>query len=526
MTRRILTVILALVLALGCFSFAVADEEYEPLTATAVVYGSSGFVPTNDNYGTKLIKELFNLELDVLPVDGWSTETWSTFWLDGYADIIIPAGKAEILLVKESDLLRTFPYEWLEQYAPNIYTLLEMMYGTPEAIKEQATFGGDMYCIPYFAMTNCISWVTGFRNDWLKNVNLEMPTTMEELEAILHAFTFGDPDGNGVDDTFAMDGIQYGMFNIGAYYGTSDVFQLLRQDDGTVTTNAISEEYKTLLTKLAEWYAAGYIDPEFVTDDRAAIRSKFASGKLGIYADNPWWFEKGRGDVGPLNMLCASDPSVDFATALSFMTSLPNADGEIYVNSLFGDIKGQAAVYFGYDCPDEVVIRMLQIQNRRAILFDGSEEDIANMKLRATMDSGIEGEDWYYDEATNSIVATEERQNNPRSAQEITDLGLYIFPCAQNQNLDGFIGQEDEFVIGLYEMSMNPNKIYRSNNFAAPTLSDEGADRSDLINEYFKTFKNEIITGKKTIEADWDNYVAEMERLGLQDLLDEYASLL
>lgn len=35
------------------------------------------------------------------------------------------------------------------------------------------------------------------RQDWLDNLNLEIPTTMEELKAVAKAFTEQDPDGNG-----------------------------------------------------------------------------------------------------------------------------------------------------------------------------------------------------------------------------------------------------------------------------------------------------------------------------------------
>ena len=38
------------------------------------------------------------------------------------------------------------------------------------------------------------------RGDWLKALNLEVPTTFEELEEVLYAFRDGDPNGNGLKD--------------------------------------------------------------------------------------------------------------------------------------------------------------------------------------------------------------------------------------------------------------------------------------------------------------------------------------
>ena len=42
------------------------------------------------------------------------------------------------------------------------------------------------------------------RQDWLDNLGLEAPTTMDEFEAVIKAFTEEDPDGNGKNDTFGF----------------------------------------------------------------------------------------------------------------------------------------------------------------------------------------------------------------------------------------------------------------------------------------------------------------------------------
>ncbi len=43
-----------------------------------------------------------------------------------------------------------------------------------------------------------------YRQDWLSNVGLDVPTNLEEFEDVLRAFTFEDPDGNGKDDTWGL----------------------------------------------------------------------------------------------------------------------------------------------------------------------------------------------------------------------------------------------------------------------------------------------------------------------------------
>ena len=45
------------------------------------------------------------------------------------------------------------------------------------------------------------------RKDWLDKLGLKVPTTTDELMAVMKAFTFNDPDGNGKADTYG-----YGAF--------------------------------------------------------------------------------------------------------------------------------------------------------------------------------------------------------------------------------------------------------------------------------------------------------------------------
>jgi len=524
--KKILTLVLALVLTLGCVSFASASEYGEHLTATAVVFGSPGYTPTTDNYGTKFIEDTFNIHLDVLPVDTATDEDWNTFWIDGYSDIIVPYGYNQIVPLLKEDICRPIKVEWLKEYAPVIWQLLEQVFGDEETIMANLTYKGEVYSVPYFYDNTCISWITSIRKDWMENVGItELPTNMDELEALLDAFKNGDPDKNGVDDTYALASDTYGLWNLPAYYGCSSQLGFVKDNDGVVTTTAISDEYKAYLTKMAEWYQKGYIDPEYITDGRAEVRAKYAQGTIGIYSDNPWWFEAGRGDVGPLQMVCAKNPDVDFSTGFAFFDNIPNEDGDVYVLSLYGNIQGQASIYFGYDCPDDVVIRMIQLANARAELFDGSEEDNERIKIHALMDIGPEGEAWTWNPDTLNCDPTEGYQQTLSgfAGSYNTENGLYIFPTAHNTNYKIFEGASDEFVIDVYKMAQNTNKYWRTDNFVKPALDATLQDKYDLIDTCFYSFKNDIIQGKKTIEADWDAYVAEMESLGLAEILEAFA---
>ena len=56
------------------------------------------------------------------------------------------------------------------------------------------------------------------RIDWLENLGMDVPTNWDEFVAVLEAFTFGDPDGNGENDTIGMTlpfvtGLEFDYYN-------------------------------------------------------------------------------------------------------------------------------------------------------------------------------------------------------------------------------------------------------------------------------------------------------------------------
>ncbi|MEG0902184.1 MAG: extracellular solute-binding protein, partial [Clostridia bacterium] len=46
-----------------------------------------------------------------------------------------------------------------------------------------------------------ISWI---RQDWLDNLGMAVPTTLDEFTEVMRAFTLKDPDGNGKNDTYGF----------------------------------------------------------------------------------------------------------------------------------------------------------------------------------------------------------------------------------------------------------------------------------------------------------------------------------
>ena len=89
------------------------------------------------------------------------------------------------------------------------------------------TYDGNLIAIP----RRTVDRVGGLilREDWLENLNLEMPKTLDDFYNVFYAFTYDDPDGNGVDDTIglAMAGLDQRALKAASGITAWDYFCLL-----------------------------------------------------------------------------------------------------------------------------------------------------------------------------------------------------------------------------------------------------------------------------------------------------------
>ena len=70
------------------------------------------------------------------------------------------------------------------------------------AVRSNASLNGRLYGIPRSRALGRNTF--GIREDWLQNLGLNMPRTLDEFYEALWAFTWMDPDGNGLNDTYGL----------------------------------------------------------------------------------------------------------------------------------------------------------------------------------------------------------------------------------------------------------------------------------------------------------------------------------
>lgn len=138
------------------------------------------------------------------------------------------------------------------------------------------------------------------RQDWLDKLHLKAPTTIDEFEQVIAAFTNDDPDGNGKKDTYGFtfsgkDGYNTGWVSdpvmIFSAYSGRNIPGQWRENDGKLTYGSVADGNKEALGKLRDWYTAGYLNKELATLGAWDALADFTEGKAGIIVGRPWLYD-------------------------------------------------------------------------------------------------------------------------------------------------------------------------------------------------------------------------------------------
>ena len=210
---RILSMLVALVLALTVFGVVAVAEEKPTLKVALTT--SSMVTDYEDNYFTNYLEDKLGIELEfyMLPVDAGDTRTKvalmatggealpDVFVVDNFlsAEMILAYGQAGLFMPIED-------YVNDPEKMPNFNAIPDEDRAILCTAQTQAD--GHMYSLSAYEPE---TWnFTPFRmyinKAWLDALNLQVPTTTDELKDVLIAFRDGDPNGNGIKDEIGAYG--------------------------------------------------------------------------------------------------------------------------------------------------------------------------------------------------------------------------------------------------------------------------------------------------------------------------------
>ena len=124
-----------------------------------------------------------------------------------------------------------------------------------------------------------------YRKDWLENVGLKEPTTIDEFYEMLRAFTYNDPDRNGENDTYGMTVTQSDITfnNFAVWNGAPNGWGF--DADGKLIPAHLTEEYFDTVKLFRKMIQEGLINSDFFVMYAADWNEPFIHGKSGVILD-------------------------------------------------------------------------------------------------------------------------------------------------------------------------------------------------------------------------------------------------
>ncbi|MCJ8010849.1 extracellular solute-binding protein [Paenibacillus sp. KQZ6P-2] len=386
-----------------------------------------------------------------------------------------------------------------------------IMDSTNGAAMSQVTFNGQILALPSVAPEDIsMLWI---RKDWLDQLGLQPPATLDELEATARAFVERDPDGNGKADTIGIAaGVPLyddyhagpGSFNLNPIFSAYNAYPgfWLKDAQEKPVYGSIQSETKAALEKLRDMYANGLIDREMGIRDSAA--EVVINGKAGMF------FAPFSGGYWPVPEALKNNPRANWqAYALPL-----DADGKFNAK-VFQPTKSFIVVRKGYKHPEAVVkvtnlilrdeyLYGIDFQPLRNTLAPHDEIPATVRALQAVLSGERNPEDFddkvEYTLLNNDVYTIKNTKLAPYSSTDIQ------YWDARDPN---FKRAYSLLVGGRNLLDPNLNKVHSIYESQTGTIENQWRH---LINTEMELF-TQIIMGAAPLEA-FDEWVEDWKRQG------------
>ena len=385
----------------------------------------------------------------------------------------------------------------IEEHAPNIKAFFDQNPDLRDAI---SSYDGNMYYVPYLP-DGKYGRAYFIRQDWLDKLGLEQPQNVDELYEVLVAFRDQDPNGNGEKDEIPLferqweELIRFVTLWDGRSSGSDTYHDFMIVDDEVKHPYA-TEGYREGIKNLTKWYAEGLIDPEIFTRGSAA-RDYLLSENLGGLTHD--WFASTSGYNAALEEKVPGFEFVPFLPPASVGGVRMEEHRRIPVKP-----AGWAISYMNEN-PVETI---------RYFDFWFTEEGrrLANFGVEGLHYDMVDGKPIYKDEILESSQPVNAQMweigaQIPRGFfQDYAYEWQWTAPAAR-EGIDLY-EQQDLLIDQFLGVSFNEDEQRVYDKYWPSILS------------YMLERQQAWILGTGDVEADWDSYMAQLDKRGLNDVLE------
>lgn len=457
------------------------------------------------------------LEFELVEKAAWSERVSIAFATDDYPDVFMNGMTTTIInkYAEEGYLVNLEPL--IKKYAP--FTVSEYN-KYPELVKEVYAADGGIYFMPSInasprdLVNTYPSWINA---QWLKNLNLEMPTTLDELYTVLKAFKTQDAnldgDPNNEIPVVSSNGSKFStlvMSSLGYVDNRNAIV-----DDHYVYVPT-TETYKAYLKWMNRFYTEGLLDNEYFTSTEENLRAKEASGLAGMI------------DMSPHEVLAAT---YEEFKGLSPLTSDLNQTKMWPAQSACRLSWGTCVVTDKCQYP-EAIVRLIDW----FYTVDGSRAVRAGCEYGTWKDEqGVEY-GWEIvtpaDQTADGHLIAKLHMGDYSSywACRLGEIGPTNLPFNSTDAVNDIIIAGDKMNLWLYNQVMDSG-VVAARTFSLPQLSftdDESTRKSvylDLTN-YVDNMESKFIKGDLDIDANWEDFQEQLQKYDVNGMCEIYQAAL
>ncbi len=509
--KKALAILLLVCMVLPIFAQGAKEEKAAASTAPlkiSVFYSDNSTLPFKEDWLTvKTIEERYNvdLEFEIIPIADYKTKV--SLALNTYnnaPDVILYqsiVGENASLALNGAIVPISDHADWTPNWNARVKE-----FGLEEAVEKLKLSDGKRYNLPGLFDVPFYDGGIIIRADLLEKYGLEVPTTFDEFYNVLKVFKANNPSsypltilaGPRVLYRFTMP-----SFGISLGKNSSSGSNVLSYDyeTGKYFAGAISEQYKEYITYFHKLYAEGLLDPEMADPiDGTKWSQKMATGASMA----TWAYYDQIGGVQAASNIPGF--KLDMYPSLAGPGGAHNQPKTKTAAGILFPAKTAKRADF------EQVVRKID-----EIFFSDDAAKIWCLGVEGVTYDIVNGKVVYKDALVNdSRGIYKAMQQEYGCGSDVTQM-VWV----NKREMTKYDERYAELNAQVEAMGDVIQDVPPTPKFDDLTAEEVGSLQTPLADAW-ERWNDAFLTGAKSIDKDWDTYVAEMKKLGIMKMLDFY----
>ena len=390
----------------------------------------------------------------------------------------------------------------------------------PQALGAMTMPDGHIYSVSRFDF-NVASYLESplmINKNWLDQLNMDIPKTIDEFEAMLIAFRDNDMNGNGnpndeiplligdgVANPYAHLQALLGFWGIATKNSALDSYTTVK--NSVVSFAPMTQAYRDAIRTISRWYQEGLIWSEMFTANTETFNARRGN-------DVPLW-----GAMPSMQMNSYTTTWEDQIIIIPY-PDVPGYDKVAYFNPGYYGYKNTFILTRNAKNPEIIMAWLDMFYSREMSIYARTglpdDEDTVGAPNRYDI---IDGEYVFY------TLSAED------SANLVANFPTWTQVFGSITYLNSFDDYEDGVVrlVPVQQMLLKAyNDIYKDfinkEIWPRPYYTAEDNNRANILRtdifSIVSQYEARWVTGLSDIDADWDNYIRQLNSAGVQELVE------